>query len=140
MHLRPPWTWVAFFFTYKRSAVLEYLVACGPDSGPSCGFVRLTPVEPTQLEPAQESSALSPKSRAIIEGGYLQKKFWSVQSQTPEKKLQATHLSPLLPPTPSIAFRIPCSSSLLSWTSTAFAFSSRYLTLFVPGMGMKSSP
>ena len=37
-----------------------------------------------------------------------------------------------------MAFRILVSSSLLSWTSAAPAFSSRYLTRLVPGMGMKS--
>lgn len=67
---------------------------------------------------AAEISGESPKHRAIIAAGYL---------------------APLLPPTLSTAALNSCSSSLLSFTSTALAFSSRYLTRFVPGIGMKSS-
>lgn len=65
------------------------------------------------------NSGVSPKHLAIIRGGYR---------------------SPLLPPTLSIACLISLSSALLIFTSIALAFSSRYLTLLVPGIGMKSSP
>jgi hypothetical protein len=64
------------------------------------------------------SGGLSPKSLAIIAGGYL---------------------APLEPPVFSMAFRISDSSSLLNLTSAAATFSSKYLMRFVPGMGMKSS-
>ena len=64
------------------------------------------------------NGGLSPKSLDIIAGGYL---------------------LPFDPPTPSIALRISDSSSLLSFTSLAATFSSRYLMRFVPGMGIKSS-
>lgn len=60
----------------------------------------------------------SPKHFAIMAGGYL---------------------APLLPPTLSTAFRNACSSSGVSFTSIALAFSSRYLTRLVPGIGRKSS-
>lgn len=63
------------------------------------------------------NSGLSPNSRAAAPGGYR---------------------SPFEPPTLSIAFRTLASSSLVKVTSTDLMFSSRYLTRFVPGIGITS--
>lgn len=51
----------------------------------------------------------------------------------------AGYRPPFVPPTLSIALLIRCSSSFDNWTSIAPALFSRYLTCFVPAIGMKST-
>lgn len=79
---------------------------------------RLLQLSSSPFQAFVEISGLSPNSRDIIDAGYR---------------------SPLEPPTLSMAWRMPRSSSLLRCTFAAPALSSRYLMRFVPGIGMKSS-